>query len=165
MPKAYPTPSNKIYSWTDFKKQKVDPRRSRILVGGCFDLLHYGHVRFLEEARALEDILIVAIESDEFIIKSKKRKPIHTQAERAHNLAALMAVDYIITLPYLTTDQKYRQLVVDIHPSTIAVTVGDPQIQNKKAHGKLIGASVVSLPHYKKFASSHISRNASIYRD
>lgn len=165
MPKAYPTPSNKIYSWTDFKKQKIDPKKSRILVGGCFDLLHYGHVRFLEEARALGDILIVAIESDEFIIKSKKRKPIHIQTERAHNLAALMVVDYIITLPYLVTDQKYRQLVADIHPSTIAVTVGDPQIQNKKAHGQLIGATVVSLPHYKKFASSHISRNASIYRD
>ncbi len=165
MPKAHPTPSYKIYSWTDYKKQKIARDKSKVLVGGCFDLLHYGHIRFLEGARALGDILIVALESDEFIVESKKRTPAHVQSERAYNLAALKVVDYVVTLSYLRSDQKYQELVTDIHPSVIAVTEGDPQLENKKKQGVLVGASVVALSNYKKFSSSYIFRNASIYRD
>lgn len=49
-----------------------------VLVGGCFDLLHYGHFTFLKNAKKEGDVLVVALESDEFILNQKKRKPVHT---------------------------------------------------------------------------------------
>ncbi|MBI3343244.1 adenylyltransferase/cytidyltransferase family protein, partial [Candidatus Gottesmanbacteria bacterium] len=59
----------------------------KILVGGCFDLLHYGHIRFLEEAKKLGDHLVVALESDENVRRMKgEGRPIHTQAQRKEML-------------------------------------------------------------------------------
>ena len=82
-----------------------------VLVGGCFDVLHYGHVQFLESAKSRGDLLVVALEPDEFIAKRKKRKPVHTQAERAAILSALRSVDVVLLLPFFTTDMEYRRMV------------------------------------------------------
>ena len=54
-----------------------------VLVGGCFDVLHFGHISFLNAARLAGKHLYVLLESDEFMIKKKKKKPVHTQEERA----------------------------------------------------------------------------------
>ena len=80
-----------------------------VLVGGCFDILHIGHIRFLKAARKQGDSLVVALESDEFIRLQKRREPFHTQAERAEILAALRSVDTVILLPLLSTDEDYAR--------------------------------------------------------
>lgn len=113
-----------------------------VLVGGCFDLLHYGHYRFLKNAKNCGDYLIVAVESDEFIVKHKKRRPIHSQRERAEILAELKCVDEVILLPYLSSDSEYESFVREIDPDIIAVTQGDPQIENKKRQIKKIGGDL-----------------------
>ena len=61
-----------------------------VLVGGCFDILHLGHVVFLEKAKKEGDVLVVLLESDEKVrfLKGKGR-PVHTQSERAEILSAL----------------------------------------------------------------------------
>lgn len=68
-----------------------------VLVCGCFDLLHPGHVRLLEEARALGDALIVAVESDASVQgrTGRSSRPITPAAERMEILAALAAVDFV----------------------------------------------------------------------
>lgn len=114
-----------------------------VLVGGCFDILHHGHIQFLENASKQGDFLIVALEPDEKIIKQKKRNPIHTQKIRAYNLASLRYVDEILLLPVLTTYEDYATLVNRVKPNIIAVTRDDPQIQNKMNQAHKVNAQVV----------------------
>ena len=54
-----------------------------VLVGGCFDILHFGHLMFLKNAKEEGKVLVVLLESDEFIKKFKHREPVHKQNERA----------------------------------------------------------------------------------
>ncbi|MBE9536033.1 MAG: D-glycero-beta-D-manno-heptose 1-phosphate adenylyltransferase [Proteobacteria bacterium] len=74
---------------------KADGRKV-IFSNGCFDILHVGHVRYLQAARALGDCLVIAVNSDSSIrgLKGEKR-PIVPQGERAELLAALECVDYV----------------------------------------------------------------------
>src|SRR5512140_1185398 len=68
-----------------------------VFTNGCFDLIHTGHTRYLGRARALGDVLVVAVNSDRSVreIKGEKR-PINPQAERLEVLAALHSVDYVV---------------------------------------------------------------------
>ena len=70
-----------------------------VFTNGVFDLLHIGHVRYLAQARALGDALLVAINSDRTVRELKgPDRPIFDQAERAEILAALRYVDYVVDL-------------------------------------------------------------------
>ncbi|HLC07464.1 MAG TPA: adenylyltransferase/cytidyltransferase family protein [Candidatus Babeliales bacterium] len=120
------------------------PQDKRIvLVGGCFDILHFGHIQFLEKARGAGDYLIVALEPDERITQHKNRLPIHTQQKRVHNLLALRYVDHVILLPVLQGFDDYLQLVQSIKPHIIAVTSNDPQMTNKQKQADTINAQLV----------------------
>jgi D-glycero-beta-D-manno-heptose 1-phosphate adenylyltransferase len=67
-----------------------------VFTNGCFDLLHPGHTRYLEEARKLGDVLVVAVNSDRSVRALKgPGRPVVPEAERAELLAALRAVDYV----------------------------------------------------------------------
>jgi rfaE bifunctional protein nucleotidyltransferase chain/domain len=78
---------------------------------GCFDLLHLGHVRFLQAARNLGDVLIVGINSDASVqsLKGSKR-PIVPEDERAQVIAALQAVDYVSIFPETTAEEFLRAI-------------------------------------------------------
>ena len=82
-----------------------------VFTNGCFDLLHPGHIRGFEQARALGDVLIVAINSDSSVkfLKGNDR-PIIPQNERAEILAALAAVDYVVIFDDLTAEGLLRDL-------------------------------------------------------
>lgn len=119
-------------------------KKSLVLVGGCFDVLHPGHVIFLEKARKAGDCLLVLLESDQKIRQLKgEGRPVHTQKERAKNLSALESVDFIISLPFLKTDLEYDKLVQKIKPDIIAATYGDTGIEHKKRVAKKVGAKLV----------------------
>jgi len=89
----------KILSWETLKNE-VEHRRRRgekiAFTNGCFDILHVGHVRYLEEARKTGDFLILALNSDASVraIKGEKR-PLVPEQERAEVVASLAAVDYV----------------------------------------------------------------------
>ena len=73
-----------------------------VLVGGCFDIVHLGHLIFLEKAKAKGDILIVLLESDENIRKNKgQNRPINNQEDRALFLSKLKMVDKLDILQSL----------------------------------------------------------------
>lgn len=133
--------------------------RKVVLVGGCFDILHYGHIQFLKNAKAVGDYLVVALEPDDRIIHSKKRQPTHTQQERAQNLAAIYYVDKILLLDNLNSFDDYNQLVHDIRPNIIAITANDPQIKNKLIQAANIGAKLeIVIERALSFSSSNISK-------
>lgn len=114
-----------------------------VLIGGVFDVIHYGHLKFFEAARRQGNYLIVALEPDAFIKKHKHRKPIHTQEKRAHILAHIDLIDEVVMLPIMNGYKDYQTLVEMIHPQIIAVTKGDPQLANKEKQGAAIGADVI----------------------
>jgi FAD synthetase len=114
-----------------------------VLVGGCFDIIHFGHIQFLEKAKEAGDYLVVALEPDERIIDYKKRAPTHTQKERAYNLLALRFVDQVVMLPLLHGFDDYLALVKNMRPDIIAITNNDPQLSNKQKQADAIGAQLV----------------------
>lgn len=127
-----------------------------VLVGGCFDILHLGHVRFLKAAKK-HGVVIVALESDENLKKYKGlARPIHQQAERAEVLASLDTVDYIIILPSFTTDQDYFDLTKTVSPDVIVVTAGDPQLANKQKQAKMVGGKLITIPKIKTPSTSQL---------
>jgi rfaE bifunctional protein nucleotidyltransferase chain/domain len=68
-----------------------------VLTNGCFDILHVGHVRYLQDARALGDVLVVAINSDSSMRQIKDSgRPILSQEERVALVSALRCVDYVV---------------------------------------------------------------------
>jgi D-glycero-beta-D-manno-heptose 1-phosphate adenylyltransferase len=92
-------------------------RRNRrvVFTNGCFDLLHPGHIQCLEEARALGDLLIVAINSDASVRRMKGAgRPVMPEAERAEVLAALAAVDYVTVFEEDTPQQIIARLLPDV---------------------------------------------------
>ena len=99
--------------------------------------------------------MIVALESDDFIKKNKSRASIHNQNQRAEILASLNAVDLIVKLPLLNSDEEYSGLVKLIKPSVIAVTKGDEQVKNKMRQAKMIGAKVLTVTNLLDLFSSN----------
>ena len=82
-----------------------------VLTNGCFDLLHVGHVRYLEFARSLGDALLVAINSDASVRALKGvQRPINGQNDRAEIIAALQCVDYVTIFDSLRVTQIIRIL-------------------------------------------------------
>lgn len=137
-----------------------------VLVGGCFDILHYGHLFFLTKAKQHGDHLMVLLETNAFIQRVKKKKPVHTQMQRAEILASLIPVDSVILLPELQKpNEEYRAIVHSVRPATIAVTQGDRQLVHKQQMAQEVGATIVEIEHLTSFSSSQLITYAPILRD
>ena len=87
-----------------------------VLTNGCFDILHVGHVRYLQQARALGDCLVVGLNSDESVRRLKgEKRPFAPEQDRAEILAALECVDYVIIFEEDTAEQLVAELKPDIY--------------------------------------------------
>lgn len=134
-------------------------KKKIVLVGGCFDMLHFGHVSFLKEAKNQGDYLVVALESDENARRMKgPSRPIHTQQQRKLMLEALECVDEVITLPPMHEDTDYFNLVRRIHPSIIAITQGDPIKEKKENQARQVGAQLVVIPKIHTPSTSQLAK-------
>ena len=126
-----------------------------VLVGGCFDILHFGHVHFLSEAKKHGDFLIVALESDLNIKKLKGvKRPFHNQEQRKKILESLKFVDKVIILKDEMTDLDYEKMVTLINPQIIAITKGS----KTKTHAKKVGAKVIEIPKIKVPSTTQIAK-------
>ncbi|MCL4418813.1 adenylyltransferase/cytidyltransferase family protein [Patescibacteria group bacterium] len=124
-------------------RQLREKNKRIVLAGGCFDILHMGHVKFLENAKKLGDVLFVLLESDESVKKLKgKNRPINQQKERAGVLRALETVSHVVLLKNMKTDNDYDNLITQIKPHIIATTQNDPYKKHKERQAKLIKAKV-----------------------
>ena len=89
--------------------------RRIVFTNGCFDLLHPGHIRLLEEARSLGDVLVVGLNSDDSVRSVKgESRPLVPQSERAETLAALAVVDFVTIFDELTPRDLIAGLLPDI---------------------------------------------------
>jgi rfaE bifunctional protein nucleotidyltransferase chain/domain len=137
--------------------------RKKVLVGGCFDILHYGHVRFLKEARNLGDYLTIALESDDSTKKLKgPGRPIHNQKQRREILESLKFVDEVISLPKMKSDKDYKNLVMKIKPDVIAITKGDIMRDKKENYAKVVGAKLVEIKKTPDLSSTKLAKLISL---
>jgi rfaE bifunctional protein nucleotidyltransferase chain/domain len=118
--------------------------KSLVFTNGVFDILHVGHVRYLAEARALGDALVIAVNSDESARELKgANRPINSESDRAEVLAALEAVTYVTVFSELSP----RALIAALLPDVL-VKGGDYALD--QIHGReeveAAGGRVVSLP-------------------
>ncbi len=118
--------------------------RRLVFTNGVFDLLHVGHVRYLAQARALGDALLVAINSDRAVRELKgNTRPVINENERAEILAALRQVDYVTIFDNISPRSLIAQLLPDV-----LVKGGDYELD--QIHGReeveAAGGKVVSLP-------------------
>ncbi|HEX3183330.1 MAG TPA: D-glycero-beta-D-manno-heptose 1-phosphate adenylyltransferase [Pyrinomonadaceae bacterium] len=125
-----------------------------VFTNGVFDLLHVGHVRYLAQARALGDTLVVAINSDRSVRELKgPERPVFDQAERAEILAALRQVDYVVVFD----DVSPRSLISELLPDVL-VKGGDYQLD--QIHGReeveAAGGRVLSLPFVDGASTSRL---------
>jgi len=129
-----------------------------VLTGGCFDILHIGHVRFLSEAKKMGDYLMVLLENDEKIRKLKgESRPVFIQKERAEMLSALRSVDLVVLLPAIENDSDYLNLMIKIKPDVIAITENDPHIEKRKDQAKKIGVELKVISYIETLSTSKLA--------
>ena len=101
--------NSKIITLPELARRSAEIRQSGkrlVLTNGCFDLLHVGHVRYLEQARELGDFLAVAVNGDESVRALKGAgRPLNSEADRAEVLAALEAVSFVTIFPGVRATQ------------------------------------------------------------
>jgi D-glycero-beta-D-manno-heptose 1-phosphate adenylyltransferase len=112
-------PTSKIKSIQAMKEIVAQARavgHKVVFANGCFDLLHAGHVRYLESARGLGDMLIVGINSDKCVAALKGAgRPLQPEADRAEILASMQCVDYVLLFDAPTVDGILKELRPDVH--------------------------------------------------
>lgn len=122
-----------------------------VLTNGVFDLLHVGHVRYLRQARALGDILVVGINADSAV--RKPGRPLVAEAERAELVAALEPVDFVVIFDQMTADQLIRA----VQPSIYAKGGDYSEASLPEATtAREVGADIVFLPLTPDRSSSRL---------
>jgi D-beta-D-heptose 7-phosphate kinase/D-beta-D-heptose 1-phosphate adenosyltransferase len=125
-----------------------------VFTNGCFDLLHAGHVRYLEAAKRLGDRLVVAVNADDTVRRLKGAgRPLTPLDERLEILAALAAVDYVVAFDEETPFEIIEEIVPDVlvkggdwTPDRI---VGRERVERE-------GGKVLSLPYAPGYSTSAI---------
>ncbi len=125
-----------------------------VFTNGCFDLLHFGHVQYLEQARRLGDVLIVGVNTDVSVRRLKgDRRPLRSQQERAALVAALKAVDFVTLFDEDTPEVLIAQLRPDV------LVKGGDYRPEQIAGASLVrswGGEVVVLPYVSGYSTSGI---------
>lgn len=143
-----------IQSLLDSRAKMKRAGKRLVFTNGCFDLLHAGHVRYLSDARALGDALVVALNSDRSVRALKgEGRPILNEQERAEVIAALEAVDYVIVFD----EETPRELIASLLPDVL-VKGGDWPIDQiiGREEVEAAGGRVLSLPYVEGSSTTEI---------
>ena len=147
-------------SYVSFNEVKVYSKdlhergKKIVFTNGCFDILHAGHVEYLEAAKELGDMLIVAINTDRSVRKLKgSSRPVNTLAHRAKVLASLQCIDKVV---FFDEDTPIK-LIKAIRPDVL-VKGGDYKLKDIVGHKEVSqsGGSVVTIPLVKGLSTSKI---------
>lgn len=132
--------------------------RKIVLANGCFDLLHVGHVRYLEAAKREGDVLVVALNTDESVRRNKgPSRPLQPEAERAEIIAALACVDYVTLFGEPRADEILRALRPDVHAKGTDWRAEDvPEVATVRE----IGARVAIVGDPKTHSSTDLAGRA-----
>lgn len=124
-------------------------RKKIVFTNGCFDLIHIGHIRYLEEAKKLGDILIIGLNSDKSVSKIKSGRPIIPEEQRAEVLSALYMVSYIT----LFDEDTPYQLIKELQPD---ILVKGADWEKKDIVGSDIVKEVHTIPFVEGISTSEI---------
>jgi len=142
----------KILDWNELK-EVVDRFKAGgkkiVFTNGCFDIIHIGHVRYLKEAKALGDILVVGLNSDRSVSLIKPNRPVNPQNHRAEVLSSLEMVDYVTLFDERTPYELIKLLQPDI-----LVKGGD--WKKEEIVGADIAQETYSLPYIEDVSTSEI---------
>lgn len=139
-----------------WRQQLAREGRRVVLTNGCFDLLHAGHIYFLEQARAQGDELFVAVNSDESVrILKGAARPVQKVKERAYALAALSCTSAVLIFPGPRLDAEIRALRPDIY-----VKAGDYSWDNldmaERSALQETGTEIRFLPYLAGWSSTDL---------
>ena len=147
--------------------EQLKARRARgarvVFTNGCFDLMHIGHTRYLQAAKALGDLLVVGVNSDESVRSLDKApdRPIVPEAQRAEVLAALGCVDFVVVF----SESDPKALITAVQPDVL-VKGGDWSLDRiigrdvVEARGGLV-RTIPLVPGFSTTALIHRIRSAS----
>lgn len=142
----------KILSWKELKAE-IEKCRSKgkkvVFTNGCFDIIHIGHIRYLNSAKKFGDILVIGLNSDNSVSKIKPGRPIINESQRAEVLASLNMVDYITIFDEDTPYELIKYLKPDI-----LVKGGD--WDKDKIVGSDIVKEVYSLEYIRDISTTQI---------
>ena len=139
----------------DQLKGILEQHESKIIVStcGCFEIFHIGHLECIEEAKKLGDILIVGINSDQYIEANKNRKPVFNENDRCKIIASIQNVDYVFLFDDLTFDNCLKTL----HPDYFVKGLDRIEVIEKKTTDKL-GIKVVHIGDVKKASATDLRK-------
>jgi D-glycero-beta-D-manno-heptose 1-phosphate adenylyltransferase len=133
--------------------------RTVAFANGCFDLLHVGHVRYLQAAAAEADRLIVAVNDDEMAARKGPGRPIMKAEDRAELVAALRGVDYVVVFPEPTVSPLLELVRPDVHCKGTDYTAGSvPERETVLAYGGRIAIVGDPKDHSTRDLLARISR-------
>jgi rfaE bifunctional protein nucleotidyltransferase chain/domain len=131
-----------------------EAKQSMVMTNGCFDLLHVGHLSYLQKSRALGDQLWVLINSDASVRALKgPTRPIQSEIERAYCLAALSCVDRVVVFGNPRLVHEIEQLQPDIYTKAGDYTI-DTLYQPERQAFDAVGAQIKFLPFLKGFSTT-----------
>ncbi len=136
-------------------------KHALVVATGVFDIIHIGHLRFLEAARALGDDLVIGVESDARVRGWKgPTRPVQSQEDRLTLLAALRVVDRVFLIEGERTDPDfYAELLHPLGARYLAVTADDPYLEAKRSAMESIGAELkVVTPRIETYSTSRLVR-------
>jgi rfaE bifunctional protein nucleotidyltransferase chain/domain len=113
-----------------------------VFTNGCFDIIHVGHVRYLKEAKALGDVLVIGLNSDASVGRLKPGRPVNPEDERAEVLASLVMVDYVTVF-----DENTPYDMINLLKPDVLVKGGDWKKED------IVGADLVPEVHSLPFTS------------
>ena len=142
----------KILDWNELK-EVIDRFKASgkkiVFTNGCFDIIHIGHVRYLKEAKALGDMLVIGLNSDRSVSLIKPDRPINPQDYRAEVLSSLDMVDYVT----LFDEETPYELIKFLQPDKL-VKGGD--WKKEEIVGSDIAQETYSLPYIEGVSTSEI---------
>ena len=146
----------RIYSREELLAARSEWKRDGkvvVFTNGCYDVLHPGHIRLLEEARSLGDILILALNSDASVqrIKGPKR-PLITQNDRADLAAALAAVDAVVFFD----EDTPRELIAEVLPDVLVKGADWAHFIAGREEVEAAGGKVLTLPLQPGYSTTGI---------
>ena len=108
----------------DLLKEIRSQGKTIVTTNGCFDILHVGHVRYLEKTKSFGDVLIVALNSDKSVKRIKgENRPINNENDRAEVLSALRCVDYVVLFDEDSPLDLLLRIKPDVHTKGADYTV------------------------------------------
>ena len=133
-----------------------DKNKRIVFTNGCFDIIHRGHIEYLEKAKSYGDILVVGINSDESVKKIKGReRPINRDIDRAYVVLNLKPVDFVC----IFSEETPYELIKKIQPD-ILVKGGDYSVDNVVGRDVVEknGGKVVIVDYLKNYSTTEIIR-------